>query len=204
MIQEIMKRILATTLLLTMALTAFAQKFDFPIGKDGVCVVSGTESTQLPPEMAYEKVKAATVSQMNISSLTEDRQKGSFSFVGSITIYSDYNAFTGQYIKNLLFEGTFRIVKGTFTYSITDLQIEETYYGYGEKHEVRQVSDYVDRYYATGKAIEDAKNSHSLSKKQRRRVVREAKDKRDNIEDILTKASDELSNRLWIIKNTLK
>lgn len=199
-----MKKILTTALLLAFAVSAAAQKFDFPIGKDGECVVSGTESTLLPPEMAYEKVKAAALSQMNISSITEDRQKGIFSFVGSITIYSDYNAFTGQYIKKLLFEGIFRVVKGTVSYSLSDFQIEETYYGYGEKHELRQVSDYVDRYYATGKAIDDAKNSHNLSKKQRRRIVREAKDKRDNIEDILTKASDELSERLWIIKNTLK
>lgn len=199
-----MKKILATILAISLCAAAWAQKFDFTVNRSGACVVSGTETTQLPPELAYDKAKAAATSQINFSSLTEDREKGAFSFVGSFNIYSDYNAFTGQYIKNLLIEGTIRITKGTLSYTITNIQIEETYYGFGEKHEVHYVSDYVHRYNAANKAIDDAKSDRSLSKKQRRRIVREAKDKRDNIEDILTKASTELNNRLWVIRNAMK
>lgn len=197
-----MKKTVFTMLAIMMACISYAQSYSFPKNADGVVEVTETLTTSNDEQTNFSKVKnwinSQGFSQMNV---IQEQTNSSLAYSVTKNTKSTYNPFAGQFIENLIFNFSVTVNGNDVTYTMNNMQIQETYAGFGMNNKISTVDDMIKKYEDAKKAIADAQAAGN--KKLAKSLKKENKDILEDIPETLENASGEISKMCQNLKTTL-
>lgn len=189
-----MKKLVLCLMLIVFNVTLFAQKEVFTINEYGTCEVvrelKGTDAQD-----CYKKLKA-WLGQCNMTWIsTSDVVNEKLDFNANFNATRSYNPFAGWFQTDLIFDGHIVIDGATAVLTLTNFRVREIYAGFGAKNEETAIEEKIKALDAANNIIQNGPDP-SLSKKEQKKVKKEAKDNIEDLENTLNKSGEELSQRL--------
>lgn len=197
-----MKKALLTMLAIMLACVAFAENYSFPKNADGVTEITETLTTSNDEQTNFAKVKnwinSQGFSQMNV---IQEQTNSTLTYSVTKNTKSSYNVFAGQFIENLIFNITVTVSGNDVTYTMNNMQIQETYAGFGINNKITPLDEMIKKYEDVKNAIEEAQASGD--KKRAKSLKKENEDILENIPETLEKASNEVIKMRQALKTSL-
>lgn len=182
------------------SIVTFAQKEIFQPNEFGVCEFVYEYNPADDAATLYKKAKA-WLSSANMNWIaTNDVQNQEIAFNAYFNTATRYNPFAGAFTQDLSLSGVFKIADNNIQLVLNNMRVTETYAGYGMKKTETTIEDKM-------KALEEAYGilqngvDPSLSKKQQKELKEAAKETIEDVEDVLTKAGEELQVRFTKLNN---
>lgn len=192
-----MKKFIISLLVLTAVMPVCAQKYDFPIDEDGICTFSGTIENSRSQKDNYSAAKRWCNNQGFTSVMpVTDTPSESFSLNIAFIYSQKVNPFAGAFVEALIFELQVEAKDNALTYAFKNLQIQETYGGWGSSNKINPIQYKLEELEDAQKRLADAQNNPSLSKKERKDIVGDAEDDIDDVNKTLEKAYKEFKEKL--------
>lgn len=187
------------------AMSSMAFAYDFPVDANGNCVIKKEYPTSKSDGDAYLAVKSWMNSQSFIQMIpNSDVPNKSFSYNVTLNTKSSYNPFAGQFVENLVFTITYTKEGGKALIKIENIQIQEIYAGFGAKNKTNPITMKINEIEVAKKAIADAEGNESLSKRDKKKIIKENEGIVEDNTETLEKASTELYQRLEKLEVMLK
>jgi hypothetical protein len=187
------------------AMSSMAFAYDFPVDANGNCMIKKEYPTSKSDGDAYLAAKSwmnsQSFTQMNANS---DVPNKSFSYNVTLNTKSAYNPFAGQFVENLVFTITYTKEGGKVLIKIENIQIQEIYAGFGARNKTNPITMKINEIEVAKKAIADAEANESLSKRDRKKILKENEETVKDNTETLDKASTELYQRLEKLEVMLK
>ena len=173
-----------------------AQTEVFTINEYGMCEITRTLHGNDAADL-YRKAKIwLNASNMQwVPAAQSDVPNEKIDFTATFNSARKYNPFAGMFQEDLTFEGHYVIDGTTATLTLNSVRIRYVYAGYGAKVEEFAIEDKIKDYEKYSSIIKDGPDP-TLTKKEQKQQKKEAKDKIEDLEETLTKANQELSQRL--------
>ena len=180
----------------------FAQKYNFPI-ENGTVVITETLANNNDEVTNFQKVKTWINGQgfKNIAVNQEETNKR-LSYLLTKNTKNSYNPFAGQFIEDLIINFTLYVEGNTVTYAFQNMQIQETYAGYGVNNKITPLVEMLNNVQAAEQAVADAIDSGD--KKAAKKAKKENEDIIENGNETLEKASKEITQMQNALRSLLK
>lgn len=194
-----MKKLILSIALAVIAVIANAQRFNFPINDRGEVVITETIKSGAGASANFQKVKTWLNTQTfsNISVNSENVDKN-LSYVLTKNTKSRYNPFAGQFTENLIFLLNVEVSDAEVVYTLTNMQVQEIYMGYGANTKMKPLSQIVQQVQTIEKQMADAQAAGD--KKAMKALKKQYKDDLEDLGDTLEKISEELNKMLSALK----
>lgn len=194
-----MKKFILSIALAVIAVIANAQRFNFPINDRGEVVITETIKSGAGASANFQKVKTWLNTQTfsNISVNSENVDKN-LSYVLTKNTKSRYNPFAGQFTENLIFLLNVEVSDAEVVYTLTNMQVQEIYMGYGANTKMKPLSQIVQQVQTIEKQMADAQAAGD--KKAMKALKKQYKDDLEDLSDTLEKISEELNKMLSALK----
>lgn len=198
-----MKKLFLMMVMTAMSSMAFA--YDFPVDANGNCVIQKEYPTSKSDGDAYLAAKSWMNSQ-NFTQMNPNSDVPNKSFCYNVTLNTKnaYNPFAGQFVENLVFTITYTKEGGKVLIKIENIQIQEIYGGFGVSNKTNPITMKINEIEVAKKAIADAEANESLSKRDRKKILKENEGTVKDNTETLDKASTELYQRLEKLEVMLK
>lgn len=199
-----MKKLIPILSLLLLVCFAQAQSDSFFQSKPSGVTVSGEIPTSLDKAAALEKIKNWALGVSVGSQAIQDPSTGTITVAGALQTKSTYNPFAGMFTETLGFAFIINIDPGVVKYEVTNFTLMKLYAGYGTNNKTMALSDIIDQLAAAKETIKTAESSTTMSKKERKKAIEDAKDIIEDNTESLKKAQGELEKLIDGLKAKLK
>lgn len=198
-----MKKMLFSIALVFVTVSVCAQKEMFQLNELGVCEFVKEYDSSDNAAALYKKAKAWLGSANMNWVANEDVQNQKIAFTAYFNTAMRYNPFAGAFTQDMTLDGVFVITDNHVELLINNMRITETYQGYGVKKTETAIEDKMTALAEAYKVIQNGPDP-SLSKKAQKEMKEEAKNTIEDVEDVLTKAGEELQVRFVKLDNMFK
>lgn len=201
-----MKKLLTTLCLVAIfVFGAFAQKTVFPTDDKGnICYTNKYASSQSKAEL-FEAANlwAVTTFHSGDAVFSKDAEKGEVLANGTLKTRSSYNPFAGWFNEYVTFVVKFKVDEGSIEYTIYRPTLAESYAGFGTNSKTSSLDDKYQTYLKAYADIDAAKKSETMSKKDKKSIIKEAEDIIEDLGDTMEEAEKSLHDLSKMIEQNL-
>lgn len=166
----------------------YAQDVTFPINSQGKIEFTGECKSSLSKQELFDRAKIWIAKTFNSTQviISENASDGIIMVRGAVKGRSSYNPFKGLNTETVGFIMKLTCGEGSINYMISDVELNETYVGYGTNNKVIKVLDRVKELNSAKQEIRNVENDPNKSKKDKKKVAKENSEKIEDISDSLT------------------
>lgn len=201
------KRVILTLSFVALAMIgAFAQqKVVLPKNDEGKICYTNEYATNLSKDELFQNVSLWVVSALGSADaiVSKDQEKGEIVANCSKQAKSSYNPFSGSYNEFVSAVITFNVSDGKIKYTMDRPTITGVYVGYGSNKTVTDMEEKYNLYVTACQEKEAIEKDESLSKKERKNLLKEKNEVIEDLEDSLFEAGKSLTEITELIESGL-
>jgi hypothetical protein len=200
------KRIILTLGVVALAISsAFAQKVTFPLNEDGKIFYSNEFKTDKSKSDLFENVNLWIASNFGSGDaiISKDAEKGEIVANATKQAKSSYNPFSGAYNEFVTVVMKFYVSDGKIRYTLDKPTLTGVYVGYGSKQTTEDMEEKYANYVKAYQEKEAIENDETLSKRDKKNMLKEKEEEIEDMEDSLFEAGNSIQEIVEMIESGL-